>query len=267
MKKFILASALLSTCAVVQAHDVWIKADTHEINSDEQKVFTLDVSRSAQAYIAEANHEIKFLNMTSPSGQSKKITADYSGKVKEVFEVEFNESGTYHFESPVTQVFLSFYFDEEGEEHKVRMPKTDYHTLPKGAKPEKTVEKQIVTETYVSYNGFSEVKQTSKDGLQIVLMQHPNKVRAGEPLSFKVTLNGQPIPEAEVTLKSMNEFYYQDSDKVEVDLTAKDKGEVTFKPTHPGRYLLSVEYGVELKNNAKADFRSIEKFLTFEVTQ
>ncbi|TWX71668.1 DUF4198 domain-containing protein [Colwellia demingiae] len=267
MKKFILASTLLSTCLSIQAHDIWIKADTHEINNDEQKIFALDVSRSAQAYVAEANHEIKQLNMTAPDGQSKKITADYSGKVKEVFEVEFNEAGTYHFESPMTQVFLSFYFDEEGKKHKIRMPKTEYHTLPKGSKPEKTVEKQITTETYISYNGFSDVKQTNQQGLQIVLMQHPNKLRVGKPLRFKLTFNGKPIPEAEVALKSLNEFYYQDSDKVEVDITLKDKGLVTFNPKHPGRYLLGVEYGLPLKNNTKADFRSIEKFLTFEITQ
>ncbi|AZQ84277.1 DUF4198 domain-containing protein [Colwellia sp. Arc7-635] len=267
MKKIILASALFATCTAVQAHDIWIKADTHEINSEEQKVFALDVSRSAQAYVAESNHEVKSLMMTSPKGTSTTLNADYSGKVKEVFEVEFNESGTYHFESPMTQVFLSFYFDEAGKKHKIRMPKTEYHTLPKGSKPEKTVEKQIITETYVSYNGFSDIKQTRDDGLQIVLMQHPNKLRAGKAFSFKLTYNGQPIPEAEVALKSLNEFYYQDSDKVEVNLTAKDKGLVTFKPKHPGRYLMGVEFGVELKGNAKADFRSIEKFLTFEITQ
>ncbi|WP_085297132.1 DUF4198 domain-containing protein [Cognaticolwellia mytili] len=267
MKKVILASMLATTCASVHAHDIWIKADTHEINSEEQKVFALDVSRSGQAYVAESNHEVKSLKMTSPKGTSTTLNADYSGKVKEVFEVEFKESGTYHFESPMTQVFLSFYFDEAGKEHKIRMPKTEYHTLPKGSKPEKTVEKRIITETYVTYNGFSDVKQTSKDGLQIVLMQHPNKLRAGKPFSFKLTYNGQPIPEAEVALKSLNEFYYQDSDKVEVNLTAKDKGLVTFNAKYPGRYLIGVEFEEELKNDAKADFRSIEKFLTFEITQ
>lgn len=267
MKKMLLVSALLSTCFSLQAHDIWIKSDTHEINNDEQKVFALDVSRSAQAYVAEANHGIKSLKMSSPNGKIKDITADYSGKVKEVFEVEFNEAGTYHFESPMTQVFLSFYFDEAGKKHKIRMPKTDYHTLPKGAKPEKTVEKQIITETYVSYNGFSDIEQNDSNGLQIVLMQHPNKLRAGEKLSFKITYNGKPIPEAEVALKSLNEFYYQDSDKVEIELEPKDKGLVTFNPTLPGRYLLGVEYEVELKDNKMADFRSIEKFLTFEITQ
>jgi uncharacterized GH25 family protein len=267
MKKMLLVSALLSTCFSLQAHDIWIKSDTHEINNDEQNVFALDVSRSAQAYVAEANHGIKSLKMSLPNGQIKDITADYSGKVKEVFEVEFNEAGTYHFESPMTQVFLSFYFDEAGKKHKIRMPKTEYHTLPKGAKPEKTVEKQIITETYVSYNGFSDIEQNDSNGLQIVLMQHPNKLRAGEKLSFKITYSGKPIPEAEVALKTLNEFYYQDSDKVEIELEPKDKGLVTFEPTLPGRYLLGVEYEVELKDNKMADFRSIEKFLTFEITQ
>ncbi|HBY84585.1 MAG TPA: hypothetical protein DEO86_01790, partial [Colwellia sp.] len=128
-------------------------------------------------------------------------------------------------------------------------------------------EKQIITETYVSYNGFSDIEQNDSNGLQIVLMQHPNKLRAGEKLSFKITYSGKPIPEAEVALKTLNKFYYQDSDKVEIELEPKDKGLVTFEPTLPGRYLLGVEYEVELKDNKMADFRSIEKFLTFEITQ
>lgn len=267
MKKLIIASILSSTCFSALAHDIWIKADSHEINNDEQKVFALDVSRSAQAYIAEANHGIKQLTMTAPNGQPKQLNVGYSGKVKEVFEVEFNEAGTYHFESPMTQVFLSFYFDEQGKKHKIRMPKTKYHTLPKGAKPEKTVEKQITTETYVSYNGFSDVKNTSTDGLQIVLMQHPNKLRVNKDFSFKLTFNGKPVHEAEVVLKSLNQFYYQDSDKVEINLTEKDQGLVTFNAATPGRYLLGVEFETALNNNAKADFRSVEKFLTFEITQ
>ncbi|WP_413401654.1 DUF4198 domain-containing protein [Pseudoalteromonas sp. KJ71-7] len=267
MKNVILASIICTTSLSVHAHDIWIKADTHEINNEEQKFFALDVSRSAQAYVAESNHQIKNLLMTTPQGEIKKITADFSGKVKEVFEVEFDSSGTYHFESPETQVFLSFYYDEDGKKHKIRMPKTQYHKLPKGSKPEKTVEKLLVTETYVSYNGFSTIMQPSTHGLQIILKQHPNKLRVGEELRFKVTYNGEPVPDAEVTLKGLNNFYYQDDESVKVELEDKNNGLVIFEPKLPGRYLLGVEYGLELQNNKNADFRSIERFLTFEITE
>lgn len=267
VKKLIIATVLSSICAGSMAHDIWIKADTHEITNDEQKIFALDVSRSAQAFVADANHEVKQLTITSPNGDQKTIDADYSGRVKEVFEVEFSQAGTYHIESPMTQVFLSFYHDPAGKKHKIRMPKTQYHTLPAGAKPEKTIEKQIITETYISYNGFTDVKNTRTQGLQIHFDQHPNKIRAGKDFSFSVTFNGKPVDEAEVSLKSLNQFYYQNSDKVEVMLKAKDKGEVTLVGEQPGRYLIGVEYAMTLNNDPMADMRSVERFVTFEITQ
>ena len=267
MKKLILAAIVSALPASAIAHDIWIKSDLHEINSEEQQTFALDVSRSADVYIAEANHKVNNLVVTSPNGVKSNLQAAFSGKVKEVFEVEYNEAGTYHFESPMTQVYLSFYFDEEGKKHKVRMPKTQYSKLPKGARPEKTVEKQIMTETYVSYNGFTDVQNVRANGIQIVPLQHPNKLRSGQPFSFKITYNGKPVTGAEVALKSLNQFYYQDSDKVEVVLKDKDNGQISFTPQTPGKYLLGVELEIELANDKYADFRSIERFLTFEITE
>ena len=267
MKKLVLASVLATLCGSSLAHDIWIKADTHEINTDEQKVFALDVSRSAQAFVADANHEVKQLTITDPQGNKRVINADFSGKVKEVFEVEFDAAGTYHIESPMTQVFLSFYKDAQGKKQKIRMPKSQWHKLPADAKPLSTVEKQIITETYISYNGFTPVTNTRTDGLQIQAMQHPNKIRVGQEFSFSLTYNGQPVTEAEVALKSLNEFYYQNSDKIELMLEEKDQGVASFKVSKPGRFLLGVEFSQTLNNDPNADKRSIERFLTFEITQ
>jgi len=267
MKKLLLASLLATLCSSAYSHDIWIKADRHEINSDEQKHYSVDVSRSAQTFVAEANHEVKTLNMTSPNGENSQLSAAYSGKVKEVFDLEFNAPGTYHLVSPMTQVFLSFYHDQQGKKHKIRMPKSQWHTLPEGAKPIRTVEKQIITETYISYNGFSEIKQAETKALQIKLAQHPNKIRAGQPLMFTLTFNGKPVKEAEVALTSVNEFYYQESDKVELNLTQQDNGIAKFAGQKPGRYLLGVEFGMALDNNPHADDRSVERFLSFQITQ
>lgn len=267
MKNLLISCIICSTSLSAIAHDLWIKADKYEINNEEQKVFALDVSRSEEAYIAESNHQINDLVMTTPQGKRKKISAGYSGKVKEVFEIEFDSSGTYHFESPESQVFLTFYYDENGNKHKIRMPKTQYFSLPKGSKPDKTIEKLLVTETYISYNGFSNVIQPSSPGLQIIFKQHPNKLRVGNELLFEVVYDGEPVTDAEVTFKSLNTFYYESFENTKVNLTSKDKGLVAFKPMLPGRYLLGVEHGFELHNNKNADFRSIERFLTFEITE
>jgi len=267
MKKLLLASSMTLMCCSVFAHDIWIKADRHEIHADEQKIFSLDVSRSGNTYVAEANHGVKELMMTGPSGEKSVFKSRYNGETKEVFEVAFDDRGTYYLESPMTQVFLSFYLDEAGKKHKIRLPKSQWHTLPKGSKPLKTVEKQITTETYISYNGFSAVDVKKQTGLVITPLQHPNQIRPNKKFSFELTLDGQPIEHGEVSLTSTNQYYYMDSEKTEIDLSKKQKGLVNFTVDKPGRYLLAVEYQVALKNDKNATERSIERFLSFEITE
>lgn len=266
MKKLILASSITLICGSALAHDIWIRADHHEIHSKEQTVFALDVSRSGNTYVAESNHNIKQLIVEAPSGNTSTIKSSFSGKVKEVFEMPFSEHGTYFLKSPMTQVFLSFYRDSDGKKHKIRMPKSQWHTLPKGSKPIKAVEKQIITQTYISYNGFSDIKPQLASSLVIKPLQHPNKIRPNQAFSFELTHHGKTIKHGEVSLTSTNQFYAMDSEKLEMNLTPAQKGIATFTVDKPGRYLFAVEYQIDLPNDSEATERSIERFLSFEVT-
>ena len=95
MKKIIIPSLLsIITCHSL-AHDVWIKTDRHEIHTDEQHIFSFDVSRSGTTLVAESNHGFNQLSVTSPQGQSSLIKVKYSGETKEVFDVAFDQGGTY----------------------------------------------------------------------------------------------------------------------------------------------------------------------------
>ncbi|MCK5923824.1 MAG: DUF4198 domain-containing protein [Methylococcales bacterium] len=265
--KYALGSALaVLVCGFgIQAHEVWIKPDAFELNSDEQKLFSVDVSRSALAYVAEANHQVKSLGLFSPQGEASTLMAAFSGETKEVFEVPFSESGTYKLTTPQTQVFLTFYRDGDGKRHKIRMPKSRYHELPEGASPIKTVEKQMTSETYISYNGFSQPNQKSEQGLTIVSSRHPNQLTVEHPIEFSVSYKNQSLVGAEVSLKSWNHLY--DADLEEVETETDNNGRVRFEVTDPGRYLLIVEHSEKLSGDEQADSRSIEKFLSFDVTR
>lgn len=267
MKKLLIAAtvSLISTTAL--AHDVWIKADRHEIHTDEQTTFSFDVSRSGTTLVAEANHGFKQLFVTSPTGETSKNLVAFSGETKEVYDINFDKRGTYYIQSPLSEVFLTIYEDSEGERQKTRMPKSKWHTLPKGSKPLKTVHKLITSETYVSYNGFSALKQQPTTGLVIKPLQHPNKLRPNQKITFEITYNGQPVEAAEVTLSSSNQYLFEDSEKIEKDLSKKDRGVFSFNVNKPGKYLLAVEQELELKNDPHATERSVEKFLTLEITE
>ena len=120
MKKILVTALMIAgTTVAANAHEVWINSGSFEINSDEQTVYSLDVARSAEAFIAEANHQVKYLNVLSPSGASTQLNAAFSGQNKEVFEQNFTEQGTYYFRSPMTQVFLTFYRDANGKNTKL----------------------------------------------------------------------------------------------------------------------------------------------------
>lgn len=267
MKK-VLITALLITGATsaANAHEVWINSGSFELNSDEQTVYSLDVARSADAFIAEANHQVKYLNVLSPTGVQAKLDAAFSGQNKEVFEQDFSEKGTYYFRSPMTQVFLTFYRDADGKKHKVNLPKSRYNELPENVKIEKTVEKQMITETYISYNGFSDPKIVQQEeGITLTSSKHPNMYRVGDEISFAISLNNQPLNNAEFSIKSLNNIY--DSEFEQIELFTDDNGKVAFTPSSTGRYIIAVEHSIELKNDNGADQRSIELFRSFDVVQ
>jgi uncharacterized GH25 family protein len=262
-----LASALgLGLSLPAMSHDVWIAADSFEIHSDEQSIYSLDLSRSAEAFISESNHETGNISIVGPKGVKKDYAPAFSGKNKEVFEAEFKEYGTYYLNAAETQVFLTFYKDAEGKKHKIRMPKSQYSTLPEGSKPVRTVEKRLASESYVSFNGISEMpKEIRKEGVTIVPNTHPSKIETNEPFSFTIYVDGVPMEKGEVALKSLNHIYYDDFEKVEIE---EAKGGVyEFEVKHPGRYLLGVESGSELTGDADADSLSQERFLTFDIKQ
>jgi len=260
-----LVSALgLGLALPAVAHDVWIGMGAFEIHSDEQNTFSIDLSRSAEPFLAESNHNTGRMNIVGPKGQNKEYTAAFPGKNKEVYEAEFKEYGTYYLNATETQVFLTFYEDEEGKEHKVRMPKSQYSTLPKGITIEKTVEKRLASESYISFNGISEIsKEIRKEGVTINPNTHPSKIETNEPFSFTIYVDGVPMEKGEVALKSLNRIYYDDYEEVEIE---EAKGGIyEFEVKHPGRYLLGVELESTLSGKGDADYLSQERFLTFDI--
>ncbi|MFT4906343.1 MAG: putative GH25 family protein [Oleispira sp.] len=262
-----LVSALgLGLTLPVVAHDVWIGTGSFEIHSDEQNTFSIDLSRSAEPFVAESNHETGSMNIVGPKGEKKEYTPAFSGKNKEVYEAEFKEYGTYYLNAAETQVFLTFYKDEEGKKHKIRMPKSQYSTLPKGSTPVRTVEKRLASESYISFNGMSKIsKDIRKEGVTIIPNTHPSKIETNEPFSFTIYVDGVPMEKGEVALKSLNRIYYDDYEKVEIE-EGKD-GIYEFEVKYPGRYLLGVEMGSELSGEGNADSLSQERFLTFDIKQ
>ncbi|WP_299772478.1 DUF4198 domain-containing protein [uncultured Pseudoteredinibacter sp.] len=246
------------------AHDVWIKPDSYRMFSDEQTRFSFDVSRSAEPFVAESNHNVKSLMVFGPGGGVTLHNPDFSGETKEVFEVGFNKYGTYFLKAKDTQVFLSFYEDKNGKEHKIRMAKDEKGKLPAGATLVKTIEKVMSSESYVSFNAITKIEPVIKDkGITIVPLTHPNEIELGEPVKFKIYLNGAPLEDGEVALKSNGGQYY--GDEIEIELEGAKGGVYEFEVDKPGAYILGVESQFELKNDKKADFRSIETFLTFDV--
>lgn len=264
MKKLLVNTLLIAGfCTTANAHEVWINTGSFELNSDKQTTYSLDVARSAEAFIAESNHNINYLNIVSPTGKKSQLDAAFSGKNKEVFEQDFDEKGTYHFRSPVTQVFLTFYRDTSGKKHKVSLPKSRYNELPKNIEIEKTVEKQMITEAYISYNGFSDPIISQQSGISLTASKHPNMFTVGEKVTFTASFENKPLANAEFAIKSLNSIYNPDFEDIE--LISNENGQVEFTPSSHGRYIVAVEHAMKLENNKDADQRSVELFLSFDV--
>ena len=265
MNNIVIKTLLIAgICTSANAHEVWINTGSFELNSDKQTTYSLDVARSADAFIAEANHQVNYLNVVSPTGKKSQLDAAFSGKNKEVFEQDFTENGTYHFRSPITHVFLTFYRDAAGKKHKVGMSKSHYDELPENSKVERTVEKQMITEAYISYNGFTNPQYNqAQQGITLIPSKHPNMFTVGDKIGFTASFDGKPLANAEFSIKSLNSIY--DPDFEQIELTTDDNGQIEFTPSDSGRYIVAVEHSMQLHNDKEADQRSVELFLSFDV--
>ncbi|WP_394205840.1 DUF4198 domain-containing protein [Shewanella waksmanii] len=260
-----LAGGLVSQAAV--AHDRWILPSHFTVSAEQGKGvwITSDVTASNQVFQYDKPYGSEDIEIITPQGKKQSPSSSYKGSRKSVFDYQLTADGTYKFQKRTTPRYYASY-KVKGQEKpvfsrvdkaatKAKMPKDGYDLVG--------VMSFSRVESYVTLNKPND-KALAATGqhLELLPMTHPADIVEQDIAEFKITYQGKPVSNAEVSVVKEGTVYRNQLNATK--LVSNGEGLVSFTPESAGRYLLHVEYEQDIDGNPLADKVNNEIFLTFE---
>jgi uncharacterized GH25 family protein len=153
---------------------------------------------------------------------------------------------------------------EDGRPKRWRGPAADMAAnIPANAPKLEVEQTQRRVETFVSVGTPSEVKTTSGAGIELLPLQHPNDLYAGEKARLRFLLDGKPVKDLNVEILAGG-TRYRDVPGETIHKTDAN-GEITVTWPAPGLYWLDVTVADENANVPNVKKRRASYNATFEV--
>jgi uncharacterized GH25 family protein len=229
------AAALMAGAAY--AHRAWIVPSATVISGDNAWV-TIDAAISNDLFFPDHRPmQIDQVTITAPDGSAVKPANATVGQYRTTFDIKLDQKGTYRIAQANTGLNASW--KEGAETKRWRGAMAEYVSQGIDKKPgvQLTLSSRRV-ETFVTNGAPSDIKTTGK-GLELAAVTHPNDLYAGEAASFKLTDNGKPAANVEITLIQGGDRYRNAPGEVKL----KTGADGVFKVNAPqaGMYWLQAE--------------------------
>lgn len=246
----ILSLALIAATGSAVAHTMNV-VPSHYVQSKTGDYVTVDLFASNMTFQADKGVGVEGFKVVQPDGTVSKPAAAVQGKRKSMADVELKTAGTYRLEMGGQPRFFTSY-ELNGERKRLMGDKQKAAAeLPKGATNVVTTQGRSRALAFVTVNGPTDtVLQTTGQGLEFQLDRHPADIVAGEAVTVTLTLNGKPASGVKADVSFDGELYRNEPGRQH--LLTDAKGQFSFTPQLPGRYLLEASTEAELKS-AKAD--------------
>jgi uncharacterized GH25 family protein len=225
------------TAGAAHAHRAWILPSATVVSGDNAWV-TLDAAASNNLFFPDHRPmQTAQIAVTAPDGKTAPIANASVGQYRTTFDLKLDQKGTYRIANAGGGLMASW--KEGAETKRWRGTAEEYAAQGVAKKPgvETTVSNRRV-ETFVTNGAPTPIKPTGK-GLELVAVTHPNDLYAGEEASFKLTDNGKPAANVEVTLIAGGDRYRADPGEVKVKTGAD--GAFKLKMANAGMYWLEAE--------------------------
>lgn len=237
-KKLIVAAAVVSlTVGAAHAHRAWILPSATVVSGDNAWV-TIDGAISNNLFFPDHRPmQIDAITITAPDGTSVKPANATVGQYRTTFDLQLLQKGTYRIAQANSGLNASW---KEGTETKRwRGTMADYVAQGIDKKPgvELTLSSRRV-ETFVTNGAPSAIAPTGK-GLELVPVTHPNDLYSGEEITFKLTDNGKPAANVEVTIIAGGDRYREEAGEIVVKSAADGTVKLTLE--NAGMYWLEAE--------------------------
>lgn len=195
--------------------------------------------------------------LLTPAGQWQAPGRYEQFKTRSLVEHQLTEKGTYRFTTGPRLGAVFRFYELNGARKATRDPK---EVLPKGAKLLDHYQSVTLAETYVSNDKPTATALKAYDkGLEIVAINHPNDLYAGDNFKLRVLLDGKPLAAKDVSL------FIAQNEKPIATLPTNAQGEVEFAALNKGVYLLHVRHTAPAPKEAEAPNYGYVYTLTFAV--
>ena len=236
-KRLITAVAVASLMVgAAHAHRAWFVPSSTVVSGDNAWV-TIDGAVSNNLFFPDHRPmQIDAISITAPDGSSVKPANAMVGQYRTTFDLKLDQKGTYRIAQANSGLNASY--KEGAETKRWRGTMAEYVAQGIDKKPgvQLTVSSRRV-ETFVTNGAPSEVKLTGK-GLELS-GAHPNDLYSGEEVTFKLTDNGKPAANVEITLIQGGDRYRAQAG--EVMLKTGADGTFKMKAENAGMYWLEAE--------------------------
>ena len=203
MKKSLALIAALATLALpmsAQAHRAWL-APTATVLSGTDAWVGFDAGMSNGVFIPDhAAMNLAGLVITAPDGSTAQAENMIRARYRSSFDLHLTQPGTYKIANVTSG--LTATYRENGEDKRWRGQAADFPgAIPAGATDVVATRTSNRIETFVTLGAPTDTVFTNPaDGLVLIPVTHPNDVVAGEAATFKLSIDGLPAADIEVTV-------------------------------------------------------------------
>ena len=240
MKKSIAILAALAALAApmsAQAHRAWL-APTSTVLSGTDAWVGFDAGMSNGVFIPDhAAMNLAGLVITAPDGSTAQAENMVRARYRSSFDVHLTQPGTWKIANVMSGVTATW--KENGEEKRWRGTAADFPAaIPAGAADVVATRTSNRIETFVTLGAPTDSVFTNPaDGLVLIPVTHPNDLVAGEAATFKLSIDGLPASNVQVTV-ARGGTRYRDNPE-EMTVTTGADGAFTVTWPEAGMYWLN----------------------------
>lgn len=248
------------------AHDIYIWPSYFAVDSEKPSTVPVDITASHTTFrpdFAMPSSGVKAYGVDGK--QIRRVGAYFQGTRRASFDLAINEQGTYALVYERGPSYFSRYTVGKREtEKRLRASKSEARKqMGKNGKNLETTKYFTVAMSYVTNKAPTDaVLQPKEKGFELVPVTHPADYVTGEDIEMKLTFDGKPVSDLEITIEKEGPQYQ--AEPLVLELKSDSDGMVNFSLDQGGRFMAKV-YHKKKSEDPEADFDITRVYYAFEV--
>ena len=239
-------AALCLSATSAFAHQQWVLPNFFVNDAKDDTVWlAFEHTLGDQRFKPSVGPGPSLLTVTGPTDEYSPPSFVYTGKTRTIAETELKKPGTYQITAEEPEAHWTKLI--EGDKKRwIRRPRD----LVVGKKIDVSKRYWAKAIAYVTFRKPTRMPLAPQgDPLELVPIDHPNRIEPGKPFRIRVLAKGAPLSGGKIKV------YSEASEGHDAAMTIKSgaDGRAQLKLPKAGRYLVSITHEVPAKSDPKAD--------------